>query len=172
MKAGPHSAGSVSTATACGSDAISCSGLTMQVPVAGHGAEGVVHADARVVEMLDLLGAGIGQAVDGRWSRESNSATGQAVRMGQREPRVTMLVAPGPMELAATMIWRRRLALRRRRGERHRLLVLAAPGRQFLLRGFERLPRQVTLPWPKMAKTPGNSGRPGRRPPCAGRSGI
>ena len=72
---------------------------------------------------------------------------------------VTMLVAPGPIELAATMIWRRALALAKP-------IAASAIDCSFWPRqvGSSSLTasraslRQVTLPWPKMANTPGNSG--------------
>ena len=72
---------------------------------------------------------------------------------------VTMFVAPGPIELVATMIWRRRIALAK-------ATAASAMPCSFWPRhvGSSSLtsssagPRQVTLPWPKMANTPGNSG--------------
>ena len=107
------------------------------VPVAGHGPEGIVHADAGVVEMLDLLEHGIGQAVDEGIARQQQHR--QPVRMGDAgrgdhvggaRPDGT----GGDHDLAAA------LGLGEGdRGERHRLLVLAAPGRKLLLHGLERL---------------------------------
>ena len=72
---------------------------------------------------------------------------------------VTMLVEPGPIEASAIMICRRFIAL---------LKPIAASAidcsfwpRQVgitSLTGSSASPRQVTLPWPKIAKTPGKSG--------------
>ncbi len=70
-----------------------------------------------------------------------------------------MLVAPGPIELVATMICRRAFALAKP-------IAASAIDCSFCPRqvGSSSLTassaslRQVTLPWPKMANTPGNSG--------------
>ena len=71
---------------------------------------------------------------------------------------VTMFMAPGPIELVATMIWRRFLALARRV---RRAPSTARSGRArsaAVLHGLERFAQAVTLPWPKIANTPPNSG--------------
>ncbi len=70
-----------------------------------------------------------------------------------------MFSAPGPIELAATMIWRRRFALAKP-------MAASAIDCSFCPRHVGRTSctasrasdRQVTLPWPKMAKTPGKRG--------------
>ena len=72
---------------------------------------------------------------------------------------VTMLVAPGPIELAATMI-RRRLAARANPQAASAIPCSFWP-RQVGSTSCARSsswPRQVTLPWPNMANTPANSG--------------
>ena len=72
---------------------------------------------------------------------------------------VTMFVAPGPIEDVATMICRRRVAFA------NATAASAMPcsfwPRQVgsvVPRLVERVPRPVTLPCPKIANTPGNSG--------------
>ena len=73
---------------------------------------------------------------------------------------VTMLVAPGPIELVATMIWRRRMALVKATAAR--AIPCSFCPRQVgktSLTSSSAGPRQVTLPWPKMAKAPAKSGR-------------
>ena len=72
---------------------------------------------------------------------------------------VTMLVAPGPIEESDTMIWRRFIALAKP-------IAASAIDCSFWPRqvgsssftGSSASPRQVTLPWPKIAKTPAKSG--------------
>jgi hypothetical protein len=69
-----------------------------------------------------------------------------------------MLSAPGPIDEVATMIWRRRLALAKP-------MAASAMDCSFWPRQVGKVSftassasdRQVTLPWPKIAKTPGNS---------------
>ncbi len=79
------------------------------VPVAGHRLEGVVDRDGRIVEVLDLLQHRIGHAVGEGVARQQQHR--QPVASARPPAAVTMLVAPGPIELVATMICRRRLAL-------------------------------------------------------------
>ena len=72
---------------------------------------------------------------------------------------VTMFVAPGPIELVATMIWRRRLALAKATAAS--AMPCSFCPRHVGMTSFTASsagPRQVTLPWPKIANTPGNSG--------------
>ncbi len=72
---------------------------------------------------------------------------------------VIMFVAPGPIELVATMIRRRRDALAK-------ATAASAMPCSFWPRHVGNTsrtsssagPRHVTLPWPKMAKAPGKSG--------------
>ncbi len=72
---------------------------------------------------------------------------------------VIMFVAPGPIELVATMIRRRRDALAK-------ATAASAMPCSFWPRQVGNTsrtsssagPRHVTLPWPKMAKAPGKSG--------------
>ena len=72
---------------------------------------------------------------------------------------VTMLVAPGPIELDATMI-RRRLEARAN-PQAARAIPCSFWPLQVGSASWacsSSWPRQVTLPWPKMANTPANSG--------------
>ena len=127
------------------------------VPVAGDRLEGVVDAERRVAPVLDLLQHRVGQAAR-RSSRRESSRTGRRL-VCATPAAVTMLVAPGPIELAATMICRRALALAKP-------IAASAIDCSFWPRqvGSSSLTassaslRQVTLPWPKIANTPGNSG--------------
>ena len=88
--------------------------------------------------MLDLLQHRVRQR---GWRKSSPESSRIGRRLVCATPAaVTMLVAPGPIELVATMIWRRFFALAiGDAGQRHRLLVLAAPGRQVVLDRLERL---------------------------------
>ena len=143
-------------ATAWGSDADDLLRPGDPVPVARHGLEGVVDADRRVAEVLDLLQHRVGQ----RLTKVSPDEQQDRQAVGCATPAaVTMLVAPGPIELVATMICRRRLALAK-------ATAASAIDCSFWPRqvGSSSLTassasrRQVTLPWPKIANTPGNSG--------------
>src|ERR671915_365962 len=70
-----------------------------------------------------------------------------------------MFVVPGPMELVATMIWRRRLALAYATAAM--AMVCSFCPRQVGSSSstvWSASPRLVTFPWPKIANTPGNRG--------------
>jgi hypothetical protein len=123
-------------ATAWGSDWMICSGLGDAVPVAGDGLEGVVDRDGRIVELLDLLQHRVGGAADVVVAGEQQH--GQAVGVGDggggdhvggtRADR-----GGGDHDLPALL----RLGVGDG-GQRHGLLVLAAPGGELVLHGFER----------------------------------
>ena len=106
------------------------------VPVARDRLEGVVHGDGGVAEMLDLLEHRIGQAAGEGIARENKDW--QAVGMGRARRRHhveragadggrgdhDLATAPGLGEADG--------------GQRHGLLVLAAPGRQPVLNRLQR----------------------------------
>ena len=150
-------AGSSIVATAWGSEWTTCSGLTMR-------------SQNRVTGLNESF-----TVAEGSWKLSTCCSTGSGMRLANVSPEssstgrrlawataaaVTMFVAPGPMELVATMIWRRRMALAKATAAR------AMPC-SFCPRHVGKVsftassagPRQVTLPWPKMAKAPANSGR-------------
>ena len=106
------------------------------VPVARDRLEGVVHGDGRIAEMLDLLEHRIGQAVHEGIAREDQDR--QAVGMGRARRRHHVECAGadrgrGDHDLPASP----GLGVADR-GERHGLLVLAAPGRQPVLNRLQR----------------------------------
>ena len=72
---------------------------------------------------------------------------------------VTMFVAPGPIELVATMTCRRRVALPNATAARPIPSSVWPRQTGISSRCCSRAwPRLVTFPWPKIANTPGNSG--------------
>jgi hypothetical protein len=156
MKAGPQSAGSSIVATAWGSDWSTCSGRTMrsQNRVTGRNASLAVMVGSPKCSTCCSTGS---------FSRLANvspesSSTGRRLACAMPAA-VTMLSAPGPIELVATMICRRRMALANPIAAmaivcsfwpRH--TGSASPA------ASSASPREVTFPWPKMANTPGNNG--------------
>jgi hypothetical protein len=102
--------------------------------------------------VLDLLQHRVGQAVGEGVAREEQDR--QAVGMGAPAA-VTMFRAPGPMDEVAIMICRRRLALAKP-------MAASAIDCSFWPRqvgswsctASSASDRQVTLPWPKMPKSP------------------
>jgi hypothetical protein len=114
------------------------------VPVAGDRPEGVVDADRRVAEVLDLLEHRVRRAGDVVVAREQQHRQPVGVRHargrdhvgGARPDRAgrhhDLPALPGLRE--------------RDRRQRHRLLVLPAPGRQLVLDASSASERQVTLP--------------------------
>ena len=137
--AGPRVAGSSITASACGQRLDDLLGPADAIPVAGDRLEGVGNRDRGVVEVLDLLEHGVDDAVLERVAGEQQH--GQPVGMGDRGRRHHVRGAradrrggdhdpPAPHRLAVG-----------NGGERHRLLVVAAPRRQLVLHGL-RGPRR------------------------------
>ena len=107
------------------------------VPVARHGAKGVVHRGRRRFEMLDLLEHGIGKSVGE--SVAGKKEYGQAVGMSDRR-RGHHVGRAGPDRAHADHDASAQLRLRVGDScQGHRLLVLAAPGGQPILHRFERL---------------------------------
>ncbi len=107
------------------------------VPVARHRAEGVVHRRRRVAEMLDLLqhrvGAAVGEDVAGEDQdrqpvRHGAAGGGDHVAGARPDRGERHHDLPPPLGLGEAD-----------RGERHRLLVLPAPGRELVLHRLQRL---------------------------------
>ena len=112
-------------------------GMNDAVPIAGHRPEGVVDGGRGGGKMLDLLEDGVGAAVDegvaGQEQHRQAVGVGDAgrrdhvERAGADRARRHHDLAPEPRLGEAD------------RGQRHGLLVLAAPGRQRLLHRFQCL---------------------------------
>ena len=107
------------------------------VPIARHGAKGVVHGGGRIVEMLDLLQhrivPAVGKDVAGQ-NQDRQPVRHGAARGGDHVSGARTDRGERHHDLPA--------ALRLReadRGQRHRLLVLPAPGREIVLHRLERL---------------------------------
>ena len=128
------------------------------VEVARDRAEAVVGRDRAVAEILDLLQHRVGAAVGEDVARQQQHR--QAVDMGERRAAVTMLVAPGPIEVVQAIM--RAAPHRLGIGDGamgHGLLVVGAEGRQASSRApCSASPMPATLPWPKIAQMPANSG--------------
>ena len=107
------------------------------IPVPRHRLEGVVHGDGRVAEMLDLLEHRVRKAVgEGVAGEEQNRQTVRQRRSRRRHHvrRAGSDRRRRDHDLPAA------LGLGEADGcERHRLLVLSAPGRQAVLHGLKRL---------------------------------
>ena len=143
-------------------------GLGDPVPVAADRLERVGHGDRRVAEVLDLLQDGVDDPVLERVARQEqdrqpvgvgDGGGGHHVRRARPDRRGRDHDPPAAHRLGVG-----------HGGQRHRLLVLAAPRRQPVLDRLERLGRgDVTLPWPKIAKTPAKIGTssPSIRVRCA-----
>ena len=107
------------------------------VPVAGHRLERVVDRDGRVVEVLDLLEHRVGHAVGEGVAGEQEDRQPIGMRDaggGHHVERAGADRAGRDHDLAAPLGFGVGDA-----GQRHRLLVLAAPGRQPVLDRLERL---------------------------------
>ena len=107
------------------------------VPVARHRLECVVDGDRRIIEVLDLLQHRVGHAIGEGVAGQQQDRQAVAVRHAGRRHHV---------HGARSDRARRHHDLTpflglgvRHAGERHRLLVLAAPGRQLVLHRLERL---------------------------------
>ena len=106
------------------------------VPVAGHGLEGIIDGEGRIIEVFDLLQHGIRQAIGEGIAREHQDRKAVGVGSTRSCDHVQRAGADGGNgnhHLAAL------LGLGESDGsERHGLLVLAAPCREFILHLLER----------------------------------
>ncbi len=156
MNAGPQSAGSSSMAIASGSDWITCSGrvIRSQYRTTGRNASFTVVEGSPKCSTCCSTGSG-----SRLWNvSPESSSTGS--RLASATPAaVTRFRAPGPIDDVATMNCRRRIAFANPTAAsaipcsfwpRH----VGSSSRA----SYSAVPRQVTLPWPKIANTPGTSG--------------
>jgi hypothetical protein len=101
MVTAPVSAGSVSTRMALSSDGMSCSGRLIRSKKRDTGRKASLTDTSRVLRVLELLQTGSGMRV-ANWS-EGKSRTGMRLVVASAAP-VTMLVAPGPIEVVTAMV--------------------------------------------------------------------
>ena len=105
---GPHSAGSVSTWIARGSEARSCSGRMMRSKKRETGLKQSLAVTVASPKSSTCCRTGSGR----RLAKVSpgSSSTGRRLTCATAAA-VTMLSAPGPIEVVQAIIWRRNLAL-------------------------------------------------------------
>ena len=124
------------TAAACGRRGDDLRRVADAVPIATDRLEGVVHRHRGIAEMLDLLQHRVWQPVGKRITGEQQH--GQAVGVGHTR-RGHHIQCSGPNRRCRDHDLTPPLGLSEADGgQRHRLLVLSAPGRQRVLHGLQR----------------------------------
>ena len=167
---GPQSAGSSSTAIACGSDASSCSGRVMRSQNRDTGRRQSLAVTVGSPKSSSCCSTGSGW----RLAKVSpgSSSTGRRFACASAAA-VTRLVAPGPTEVVQAIMRRRRFALAKAIAACAIACSLCARKVGSALRcAASASPMPATLPWPKIANTPWKSGSLARRPSrmrCAAR---
>ena len=154
--AGPHSPGSRMTLIAWGSALSTCAGSVMRSQKRTTGRKESLTVIDGVPKCSTCWRTGSGSR---EWKvSPAMKSTGRRLAMAMPAA-VTILVAPGPTDDVATMICWRRLALLNAAAARPMPCSFWPRQTGSASRCISReCPRLVTLPWPKIAKTPGKRG--------------
>ena len=132
-------------------------GIHNAIPITSDGAESVVDGRARIAEIFHLLQHRIGQAINKSVADQKQNR--QAVGMGERGGGDHIRGAGADRTRGDENLPPSFRFGESRRGEPHPLLVLAAPSRQLIARGLQRLAQASHIAMPENGESAGEKRR-------------